>query len=47
MFLYIFVTVFPLLIYFLYVKVVEEVTPENQKHTQKYIDTLKNKDYKK
>ena len=38
MLLYIFVTVFPLLIYFLYVKVVEEVTPENQKHTQKYID---------
>ena len=38
MLLYVFVAAFPLIVYFLYVKVVEEVTPEADKHTQKYID---------
>lgn len=38
MLLYVFVAVFPLLVYYLYYKVVEEVTPEETKKTQKYID---------
>ena len=38
MLLYVFVAAFPLLVYYLYYKVVEEVTPEEQKQTQKYID---------